>query len=48
MFYLCSIGSNLDPTQHVSQAVEELLARFGQLRLEFGDPDQTGGDALAP
>ena len=33
MFYLCSIGSNLDPTQHVSQAVEELLARFGQLRL---------------
>ena len=33
MFYLCSIGSNLDPAQHVSQAVEELLARFGQLRL---------------
>ena len=32
MFYLCSIGSNLDPAQHVSQAVEELLARFGQLR----------------
>ena len=33
MFYLCSIGSNLDPAQHVSKAVEELLARFGQLRL---------------
>ncbi|MGY3944674.1 2-amino-4-hydroxy-6-hydroxymethyldihydropteridine diphosphokinase [Aeromonas tecta] len=33
MFYLCSIGSNLDPAQHVSQAVGELLARFGQLRL---------------
>lgn len=33
MFYLCSIGSNLNPAQHVSQAVEELLARFGQLRL---------------
>ena len=28
MFYLCSIGSNLDPAQHVSQAVEELLARW--------------------
>lgn len=33
MFYLCSIGSNLDPAQHVSQAVGELLARFGHLRL---------------
>lgn len=33
MFYLCSIGSNLDPGQHVSQAVAELLARFGHLRL---------------
>lgn len=33
MFYLCSIGSNLDPVQHVSQAVGELLARFGHLRL---------------
>ncbi|MGS3182887.1 2-amino-4-hydroxy-6-hydroxymethyldihydropteridine diphosphokinase [Aeromonas taiwanensis] len=33
MFYLCSIGSNLDPAQHVSQAVEQLLARFGRLRL---------------
>jgi len=33
MFYLCSIGSNLDPAQHVSQAVGQLLARFGRLRL---------------
>ncbi|MGS3142679.1 2-amino-4-hydroxy-6-hydroxymethyldihydropteridine diphosphokinase [Aeromonas sanarellii] len=33
MFYLCSIGSNLDPGLHVCQAVEELLARFGHLRL---------------
>ncbi len=33
MFYLCSIGSNLDPAQHVSQAVEQLLSRFGRLRL---------------
>ncbi|MGL5814812.1 MAG: 2-amino-4-hydroxy-6-hydroxymethyldihydropteridine diphosphokinase [Aeromonas sp.] len=33
MFYLCSIGSNLEPAQHVGQAVAELLARFGHLRL---------------
>ena len=33
MFYLCSIGSNLDPAHHVSLAVGELLARFGHLRL---------------
>ncbi|HEH9404758.1 TPA: 2-amino-4-hydroxy-6-hydroxymethyldihydropteridine diphosphokinase [Aeromonas bestiarum] len=33
MFYLCSIGSNLDPHQHVSQAVGELLERFGRLQL---------------
>ncbi|KMK92731.1 2-amino-4-hydroxy-6-hydroxymethyldihydropteridine diphosphokinase [Aeromonas dhakensis] len=33
MFYLCSIGSNLDPHQHVGQAVAELLAHFGRLRL---------------
>lgn len=33
MFYLCSIGSNLDPVHHVSLAVGELLARFGHLRL---------------
>lgn len=33
MFYLCSIGSNLNPAQHVSQAVAELLERFGHLRL---------------
>lgn len=33
MFYLCSIGSNLDPALHVSQAVAELLARFGRLHL---------------
>ena len=31
MFYLCSIGSNLDPALHVSQVVAELLARFGRL-----------------
>lgn len=33
MFYLCSIGSNLDPHQHVSRAVGELLDRFGCLQL---------------
>lgn len=33
MFYLCSIGSNLDPALHVSQVVAELLARFGRLHL---------------
>lgn len=33
MFYLCSIGSNLEPAQHVAQTVAELLARFGHLRL---------------
>ena len=33
MFYLCSIGSNLDPHQHVSQAVGELLVHFGRLQL---------------
>lgn len=33
MFYLCSIGSNLDPHQHVSQAVSELLVHFGRLQL---------------
>lgn len=33
MFYLCSIGSNLDPHQHVSQALGELLERFGRLHL---------------
>lgn len=33
MFYLCSIGSNLEPAHHVSLAVAELLERFGHLRL---------------
>ncbi|MEN9534229.1 MAG: hypothetical protein RIQ83_3453 [Pseudomonadota bacterium] len=33
MFYLCSIGSNLDPHEHVSQALGELLERFGRLHL---------------
>ena len=33
MFYLCSIGSNLDPHQHVSQALGELLECFGRLHL---------------
>lgn len=33
MFYLCSIGSNLDPHHHVSQAVSELLSHFGHLQL---------------
>ncbi|MBC8674003.1 2-amino-4-hydroxy-6-hydroxymethyldihydropteridine diphosphokinase [Aeromonas hydrophila] len=30
---ICSIGSNLDPHQHVSQAVGELLVHFGRLQL---------------
>ncbi|MBS4695569.1 2-amino-4-hydroxy-6-hydroxymethyldihydropteridine diphosphokinase [Aeromonas allosaccharophila] len=33
MFYLCSIGSNLDPHIHVSRALAELLAHVGPLRL---------------
>lgn len=33
MFYLCSIGSNLDPHRHVSQAIGEILDRFGCLQL---------------
>ncbi|MDR6994810.1 2-amino-4-hydroxy-6-hydroxymethyldihydropteridine diphosphokinase [Aeromonas salmonicida] len=33
MFYLCSIGSNLDPHIHVSQVVGELLEHFGRLQL---------------
>ncbi|HEH9430223.1 TPA: 2-amino-4-hydroxy-6-hydroxymethyldihydropteridine diphosphokinase [Aeromonas sobria] len=33
MFYLCSIGSNLDPSTHVSTVLGELLARFGPLQL---------------
>lgn len=33
MFYLCSIGSNLDPHIHVRNVLEELLARFGPLQL---------------
>ena len=33
MFYLCSIGSNLDPHTHVSHALAELLANVGPLRL---------------
>ncbi|TNH94712.1 2-amino-4-hydroxy-6-hydroxymethyldihydropteridine diphosphokinase [Aeromonas sobria] len=33
MFYLCSIGSNLDPNTHVSTVLGELLARFGPLQL---------------
>ena len=37
MFYLCSIGSNLDPAQHVSQAVEELLARLRGLLRRLGE-----------
>lgn len=33
MFYLCSIGSNLDPHTHVSHALAELLAHVGPLQL---------------
>ncbi len=33
MFYLCSIGSNLDPHIHVRRALAELLAHVGPLRL---------------
>lgn len=33
MFYLCSIGSNLDPHIHVSRTLAELLAHVGPLRL---------------
>lgn len=33
MFYLCSIGSNLDPHTHVSRVLAELLAQVGPLRL---------------
>ncbi|XEI33142.1 2-amino-4-hydroxy-6-hydroxymethyldihydropteridine diphosphokinase [Aeromonas veronii] len=33
MFYLCSIGSNLDPHIHVSRALAELLAHIGPLQL---------------
>ncbi len=33
MFYLCSIGSNLEPEIHVSKALDELLAHFGPLQL---------------
>ncbi|MGL4250982.1 MAG: 2-amino-4-hydroxy-6-hydroxymethyldihydropteridine diphosphokinase [Aeromonas sp.] len=33
MFYLCSIGSNLDPHTHVSAALAELAVHFGPLQL---------------
>lgn len=33
MFYLCSIGSNLDPHTHVSRVLAELLAQVGLLQL---------------
>ncbi|MFM5811699.1 2-amino-4-hydroxy-6-hydroxymethyldihydropteridine diphosphokinase [Aeromonas veronii] len=33
MFYLCSIGSNIDPHIHVSRALAELFANVGPLRL---------------
>ncbi|MGL5287671.1 2-amino-4-hydroxy-6-hydroxymethyldihydropteridinediphosphokinase [Aeromonas sp. RU39B] len=33
MYYLCSIGSNLKPRQHVRQVIGELLQQFGQLSL---------------
>ncbi|MGL5993635.1 MAG: 2-amino-4-hydroxy-6-hydroxymethyldihydropteridine diphosphokinase, partial [Aeromonas sobria] len=33
MFYLCSIGSNLDPHTHVSRVLAELLAQVGPLQL---------------
>jgi len=33
MFYLCSIGSNLNPHSHVSRVMGELFVQFGQLQL---------------
>ncbi len=33
MFYLCSIGSNIDPHIHVSRALAELFVNVGPLRL---------------
>ncbi|PJG59596.1 2-amino-4-hydroxy-6-hydroxymethyldihydropteridine diphosphokinase [Aeromonas cavernicola] len=33
MFYLCSMGSNIEPHTHVSQALTELLTQFGRLHL---------------
>ncbi|ALP43525.1 MULTISPECIES: 2-amino-4-hydroxy-6-hydroxymethyldihydropteridine diphosphokinase [Aeromonas] len=33
MFYLCSIGSNMEPHHHVSSAIGELVTQFGQLSL---------------
>ncbi|MEW7865778.1 2-amino-4-hydroxy-6-hydroxymethyldihydropteridine diphosphokinase [Aeromonas diversa] len=33
MYYLCSIGSNMEPHHHVSLAIDELVTQFGQLSL---------------
>ncbi|MGL5032024.1 MAG: 2-amino-4-hydroxy-6-hydroxymethyldihydropteridine diphosphokinase [Aeromonas sp.] len=33
MFYLCSIGSNIDPHRHVSEVLATLLVRFDTLQL---------------
>ena len=33
MFYLCSIGSNLDPHTHVSRVLAELFTQVGPLQL---------------
>lgn len=33
MFYLCSIGSNIDPHTHVSRVLTELFAQVGPLQL---------------
>ncbi|GAA5216011.1 2-amino-4-hydroxy-6-hydroxymethyldihydropteridine diphosphokinase [Corallincola platygyrae] len=33
MYYLCSIGSNIDPEEHVARVVKELVTRFGRVTL---------------
>lgn len=33
MFYLCSIGSNLDPHTHVGAVLGELIEHFGPIRI---------------
>ncbi|MGY3926127.1 2-amino-4-hydroxy-6-hydroxymethyldihydropteridine diphosphokinase [Aeromonas simiae] len=33
MYYLCSIGSNIEPLHHVNRVIGELLEQFGRLSL---------------
>ncbi|TCI04813.1 2-amino-4-hydroxy-6-hydroxymethyldihydropteridine diphosphokinase [Corallincola luteus] len=40
-YYLCSIGSNIDPELHVEQVITELVTRFGRVTLSpfiYTDP----------